>query len=158
MFENGQYEQASIAFRKAGQDRKVKMCTAYHLQEVAGLVSTTSSSKRKQAFLTAAKALLACARDSQQVKERLTCYQAAGDCYYNARDLKSAGDNYRSAELYPEAACVYLEGGCFDEMVKVIAQHENDFADANLREKLLMDARVHYFKVYFNFRLVSRHL
>lgn len=154
MFENERYAQAAVAFRRAGQDKKAKMCDAYLLQEKAGLISTTASSARKQAFLTAAKAFLACVHNSQRVEERLTCHHAAGDCYFNARDLKSAGDNYRLAELYPEAACTFQEGRCFDEMVKVITQHKSAFTD-DLHKKLTMDARMYYFKVCSDGRFVS---
>jgi hypothetical protein len=157
MFNNERYAQASVAFRNAGRDGKAKMCDAYLLQQKAGLISTTASSDRKKAFVNAANTFLSCVQNSQQVRgERLTCYQAAADCFYGARDPKSAGDNYQLAELYPKAACVYREGGYFDEMVEVITRYEDTFTD-DLRKKMMMDAQVHYFKVYSNRRPFLEH-
>lgn len=117
------------------------------MKEKAGLI--TAIVIRSEAFVTAAKAFLACAQNSPSthVKERRTCYQAAGDCYSDARDLKNAGNCYQSAELYAKAARVYQEGEYFDEMVKIITQHKNAIGDG-IYEKMINAARVHYFKVY----------
>ena len=157
MFENERYAQAVVAFRRAGQDKKAKMCDAYLLKEKAGVISTTASSARKRAFVTAAEAFLACVHSSQWDKERLTCYQAAGDCYSDTGDMKSAGYNYELAEMYLKAACTYQKGRCVDEMVKVITRHKSAFTD-DLHEKLTMDARMHYFKVCFDSWFVSEYL
>ena len=149
MFDNGRFAQAALAFRKAGRDKEVKICDAYILQEKAGLISTVAAAARKKAFVDAANAFSTCAQNSppRQTKERLTCYETAGDCYSEARDLKSAGDSYRLAELYAEAACTYREGEFFDEMVKVITLHKRSFT-SELYQELMMAARMHYFKVY----------
>lgn len=158
MFDNERYAQASVAFRRTGRDREAKICDAYLLQEKAGLISTTASSARIQAFLAAAQAFSTCAQNSpiRRVEERLACYQAAGDCYSKARDPKRAGDSYQLAELYPEAACSYQEGGHFDQVVKVIIERKDAFAD-DLHERFMVAARLHYFKVYFDSWIISEH-
>lgn len=157
MFRNGRYALASAAFLRAGRERQAKICDAYLLQEKAGLVSITAGAARIQAFLTAANAFSACARDcsSRQEKERLTCYEAAGDCYSEARDHKRAGDNYRSAELYDKSARAYGEGGRIDEMVEVFTRYK---INSVLHVQLVEAARIHYFKVRFNGRLVYRYI
>lgn len=149
LFDNGNYEHASVAYRRAGQNRKAKICDAYLLQEKAELISTTASATRKRAFVAAANAFSTCAQNSLLKQERLTCYEAAGDCYFKACDQKSAGESYVLAELYPEAACAYQEGGLFEEMVRVITRHKHVFDDG-LHEQLMMVARRHYFKVPSN--------
>ena len=155
MFFNKRYAQASIAFQRAGRTRESAICDAYVLREKARLVSTTTSAARIQAFMTAANAFITCARDSpsKQVNERVAYYGAAGECYSEAHDPKNAADNYRLAKQYAAAARNYREGGYFDEMVEVITQHKNAL-DSSLRERLMMAAQMHYFKVYFNGRLV----
>jgi len=159
MFSNKRYEQASVAFQRAGRNREAAICDAYLLREKARLVSTTTSAARIRAFTTAADAFITCARDSpsKQVKERLACYKAAGECYSEARKLKKSGDNYQLAEDYAAAARTYREGGYFDEMVEVITQHGNTL-ESGLVERLKMAAQLHYFKVYFSCRLNFNHL
>ena len=157
MFRNGRYALASAACRRSGRFRQARICDAYLLQEKAGLVSITAGAARTQAFLTAANALSACARESpsKQEKERLTCYEAAGDCYLEARDHKRAGDSYRSAELYDKSACTYEEGGRIDEMVEVFTRYK---INSVLHVQLVEVARMHYFKVRFNGRLICSYL
>lgn len=156
MFEAGRYAQALVAFERAGRSREARICNAYVLQEKAALISTTAGTARVQAFVTAAKAFLKGVLDSPS-KERLTCYEAAGDCYKEARDLKRAADNYQLAEKYDKAALAYMERGCIDEMVEVINQHKRTFS-SSVHEQLTTAAQTHYFKVHFNCPLVSRHL
>lgn len=148
MFEAGRYAQAFVAFQRAGCDREAQICDAYVLQEKAALISTTTGTTRTKAFVAAAKAFLKGVRDSPP-RERLTRYEAAGDCYKEARDLKRAADNYQLAEKYDKAALAYMERECIDEMVEVIARHKSTFSD-NLHEQLMTAAQTHYFKVYFN--------
>ena len=149
MFLNKRYEQASVAFSRAGRDREAAICDAYFLREKARLISTTAGEARIQAFVAAAKAFITRARNStpEQVNERLAYYGAAGECYLEARDLKHAGNNYRIAEQYAAAACAYREGGYFDEMVELINRHRNAI-DSGLIGRLITDAKVHYFEVY----------
>ncbi|KAF9642213.1 P-loop containing nucleoside triphosphate hydrolase protein, partial [Thelephora ganbajun] len=147
MFHNEHYEEASVAFLRAGGDREAQICKAYLLRQKARLISATASTARTQAFVTAASAFSSCAQSStsKQPKERLTCYGAAGECYSEARDLKNAGYSYRMAERYDEAACSYQEGGYVDEMVEVITQHKKSL-DSDLLERLMIVAQTYYFK------------
>ena len=158
MFLNKRYTQASVAFLRAGRTLEAAICHAYFLREKARSISTATSATRIKAFVTTADAFFACAQDfpSKRVNERLTYYGIAGECYSEARDLKSAGDSYRMAERYNEAARTYREGECFDEMVEVITQHENAI-DNNLLERLKMVAQMYYFKVYVSGLLVSEY-
>ena len=158
MFLNKRYAQASVAFLRAGRYREATICDAYLLREKARLTTeTTASAARVWAFTTAANAFIACAQNSPSklVKERLAYYGTAGECYLEARDLKNAGDSYLNAEQYAAAARAYREGEDFDKMVGVITRHGNTI-DSDLLERLTTDAQKHYFKVYFNGRLVSR--
>jgi hypothetical protein len=159
MFHNGRYKQASVAFLRAGRNREVAICDAYLLREKAQSISTTASTTRVKAFFTAANAFITCALDSPSKRnhERLAYYGIAGECYSEACDLKKAGYNYQMAEQYAEAAQTYLEGGYFDEMVEVITQYGNSLK-IGLLERLTMVARMYYFKVSSNSRLVFKYL
>jgi len=151
LFHSRRYPHASDAFLKAGRNREAAICDAYSLREKARLTSTTTSATRIQAFTIAAKAFSKCAQDSpsNRVNERQAYHGTAGECYSEARELKNAGDSYRMAERYPEAARTYREGGYFDEMVEVITQY-GDTLDNDLLQRLMMVAQMHYFKVCFN--------
>jgi len=156
MFLNKRYEQASVAFTRAGENRETAICNAYFLREKARLISTTAHAIRVQAFVTAAKAFITCAQDvpsKQRVNEHLAYYGAAGECYLEAHDPKNAGKNYLIAEQYGAAACAYLEGEYFDKMVEVTTRHGKDI-DSGLLERLTMAARMHYSEVCPDSQLV----
>jgi len=157
MFLNKRYAQALVAFRRAGRDREVTICNAYLLREKARLVSTATSAARIQAFISAANAFIACARDSPEhrVNERLAYHGEAGECYLEAGDPKNAGDNYLIAEQYDAAGCAYLEAERFGRLAEVITQHKESIEDAIL-ERLTTAARIHYSKVYIYSWFVSR--
>ena len=159
MFLNKRYAQASVAFLRAGRKREAAICDAYLLREKARSVSATTSEARIQAFIPAANAFATCADDSplKQVRERLTYYGIAGECYSEARKFKKAGDNYRMAEQYAAAARAYREGNRFDELVEVITQHGKAL-DSGLLERLTKVAQMYYFKVYLDDCLVFGHL
>jgi hypothetical protein len=159
MFDNGRYAQASVAFLRAGRSREAAICDAYLSREKARSVSTTASTTRIKAFMTAANAFTTCALDSplKQVNQRLAYYGTAGECYSEARDLKKAGDSYRMAEQYAVAARTYRDGGYFDKMVEVITQHGNTL-NSDLLEDLTTVAQMYYFEVYFYGRLIPKYL
>jgi hypothetical protein len=158
MFLNKSYEQASVAFLRAGRNREAEICDAYLLREKARLISTTTSTARIQAFITAADAFNICAQASPpgHSNERLAYHRISGECYLEARDLKNAADHYHIAQQYAAAACTYHEGRYFDEMVQVITRNGNSL-DRGLLERLTTAAQIHYFEVYFNARPVSKY-
>ena len=151
MFLNKRYQQASAAFLRAGRDREAAICSAYHLREKARSTSTTAATARVQAFIAAADAFFACARDSpsKRVSERLAHYGAAGECYSEAHDLKNAGNSYLKAERFNAAARTYQEGRYYDKMAEVITKHGNAL-DGALLERLRRVAQMYYFKVRFD--------
>lgn len=159
MFKNERYAQAKVAFLRAGQDREANLCDAFALREKARLMSTTAGMARAQAFLDVANTFFAYAQNAPPERdgERRVCYTAAAGCYSEARELKKAGDSHLMVERYKEAASHYKEGGHVDQMMEVITQHENAF-DSDLRDRFVTFARMHYFKVSFNGRIVSKYL
>ena len=159
MFLNKRYAQASVAFLRAGRKREAAICGAYLLREKARSTSTTAKATRTQAFIAAADAFITCAQECppKQNKERLVYYGTAGECYLEARNLKKAGDSYRSAEQYPTAARTYREGGYFDELKDVITNH-GDALDSGLLGRLKGATQMHYFKVYFSKCLIPEYL
>lgn len=159
MFFNKRYAQASIAFLRAGQNRVAAICNAYLLRERARSTSTSASEARIKAFLTAADAFVACTQNTlpEQINERLAYCRTAGECYSETGSLKEIGDRYRLAERYAAAACIYREGGCFDQLVEVIAQH-GDVIGGGFLEDLKTATQMHYLKVCFNERHISEYL
>lgn len=150
MFLNKRYAQASVAFLRAGRKREAAICDAYLSREKARSTPTISSAARAQAFIDAAEAFVTCAQEcpSKQISERLAYYGTAGECYYEARVLKKAGDNYRMAGQYAAAGRTYREGGYFEDLVEVITQHASAI-DGGLLERLTKVAQMYYFKVCF---------
>ena len=136
---------------RAGENQDAAICDAYLLHEKALSIPATTSTARIQAFITAANAFIVCAQDTpyEEADERLSYYEAAGECYLEARDLKSAGDSYLMAEQYAIAARAYQKGGYFNELVDMIAQHR-DVLDIGLLERLTKVVQLHRFEVYFN--------
>jgi hypothetical protein len=163
MFDGQHYEQASVAYTRAGQDREAAICDAYLLREKAQLTSTTASAARSRAFVTTADAFVTCAENqptepSEMAEERLAYYETAGDCYIDARDtayMKNAGDSYRMAKKYDAAARTYRDGECYDKMAEVIIQHGGALS-SGLRERLRRVGQMYYFKVCFRGRLVYK--
>ena len=148
MFLNKRYEPASVAFRRAGRDREVRICQAYLLREKARVISTTASDARIRAFFNAAKAFVNCVKDSpaERVTEHLGYHKAAGECFSEAGYYKNSGKNYLVAGEFDEAACAYEKGEYIDDMVEVIDQHRNAM-DSGLVERLKITAKTHYFEV-----------
>ena len=148
MFLSKRYAQASVAFFRAGWTREAAICDAYLSREKAWLISTTTSTARTRAFIGAANAFIACAKDTppEQSNERLAYYGTAGECYSEARDPKNAGDNYRKGKQYSAAGCAYLDGEYFDEVAKIITQHSSAL-DRDTLERLTTATAEHYFEV-----------
>jgi len=159
MFLNKRYAQASVAFLRAGRKREAAICDAYLLREKARSISTTAGETRVQAFIAAADAFVVCAEDSpsKQVRERLTYYGTAGECYVEGRKFKNAGDNYITAEQYSAAARAYREGDHFDELADVITQHKGAL-DSRLLERLTKVTQMYYFKVCSEDSLVFEYI
>ena len=148
MFLSKRYAQASVAFLRAGWTREMAICDAYLLREKAWLISTTTSTVRIRAFIKAANAFIACAKDTlpEPSNERLAYYGTAGECYSEARDLKNAGDNYRKGKQYSAAGYAYKDGEYFDEVAKIIIQHSSALDHATLEDFTTATAE-YYFKV-----------
>lgn len=148
MFSNKRYAQALVAFQRAGRTREVSICHAFLLRENARGVPDDQVKDRIDAFCEAGEAFSTCANasSSHQRGERLAYYTNAGDCFVQGRRLKEAGDCFVHAEQRSRAACIYREGGCFDEMVEVLQEHEHDI-EADLLAQLKKVAQMHYFKV-----------
>ena len=148
MFGNKRYAQALVAFQRAGRTREVAICHAFLLRESARAVPDDQVKDRIDAFCEAGEAFSTCANKSspQQRGERLAYYTNAGDCFVQGRRLEEAGGCFVHAEKYTRAACVYREGGHFDEMVEVLEEHADEI-EAVLLAQLKKVAQMHYFKV-----------
>ena len=148
MFTNKHYEQARVAFQRAGKGRHAAICHAFLLRENARVVPDDRVKERGDAFGKAGEAFYACADGSPRgrEKERLAYHTNAADCFVQARRFKQAGDCFVRAGQYERAACIYREGAHFDQMMEVLEGHE-DKIEASLHAQLKKVAQMNYFKV-----------
>ena len=148
MFFNKRYDQASVAFQRAGHPREAAVCDAYLLREKARSQPSTAGAPTEKAFIEAAVAFNACAQAAppEFEDERRSYYKNAGECFSEGRKLSEAGNSYVKAEEYALAVLVYRKGGHFDEMVEVLQLHGNSI-DSDLVRRLTQVARMFYFKV-----------
>ena len=160
MFANKRYEQALVAYQRAeqvqqaqqaqqaGSSREVTICHAFLLRENARAVPDDRVKERADAFSEAGEAFFNCANASlqHQRKEKLAYYANAADCFLRGRRLKKAGNCFFRAEQYSKAACVYREGGHFDEMVEILKGHARQI-EPSLLAQLTKVAQMNYFKV-----------
>jgi len=148
MFTNKRYEQALVAFQRAGRSREAAICHAFLLRENARVVPDDLVKEAEDAFTEAGEAFSVCAKQalSHQRKERLAYYTNAAECFVQGYRLKEAGDCFVHAEKYSEAARTYQEGGHFDEMVEVLEGHA-DQIEPNLHAQLMWVAQTNHYKV-----------
>jgi len=148
MFANKRYEQALVAFQRAGRTREAAICHAFLLRENARAVPDDLVREMKDAFTEAGEAFSVCAKNalSHQRKEKLVYYTNAAECFVQGYRLKEAGDCFVHAEKYSEAACAYQEGGHFDEMVEVLEGHA-DQIEPYLHAQLMWVAQTNRSKV-----------
>ena len=148
MFTNKRYEQARVAFLRAGESGYVAVCDAFLLRENARVVPDDRVKDRAHAFGEAGEAFHACANGSPpgRERERLAYYTNAADCFVQAKRFKEAGDCFVGAGQYEKAARAYREGAHFDEMVEVLGGH-GDKIEASLVAQLKKVAQMNYFKV-----------
>jgi len=148
MFFSKRYDQASIAFDRAGLPREVAVCGAYILREKARSQPSTAGAPRENAFVEAAIAFDACAQAAPpKLEDEIRAYyRNAGECFLEGRQLKKAGKSFVNAGEYTLAAHAYRKGGHFDEMVDVLRLHENSI-DSKVVRRLTQVARMFYFKV-----------
>lgn len=148
MFTNKRYEQALVAFHRAGRTREVAICRAFLLRENARGIPDDQVKERADAFSEAGEAFSTCARESlpDRERERLAYYSNAAECFSQGGRLKEAGDCFVRVEKYSKAARAYREGGHFDEMVEVLEGH-GDQIEHGLLARLKKVAQTNYFKV-----------
>ena len=148
MFTNKRYAQAQVAFQRAGKIREAAICHAFLLREIARVVPDDHAKERVDAFVEAGEAFSTRANESlpHQRRERLVYYANAAACFVQGRRFKEAGDCFVHAEKYSKAARTYRQGGCFDDMVKVLEEYGHQIG-ADLLAELTKVAQVNYFKV-----------
>ena len=148
MFTNKRYEQALVAFQRAGRTREAAICHAFFLREIARGVPDDLAREMEDAFIEAGEAFSVCAKEalSHQKKERSAYYTNAAECFVQGYRFKKAGDCFVHAEKYSEAACAYQEGGHFDEMTEVLEGHA-DQIEPNLHAQLMLVAQTNRSKV-----------
>ncbi|KAI0762352.1 hypothetical protein C8Q74DRAFT_1336826 [Fomes fomentarius] len=122
LFNNRRYPQAMHCYERAGMTRERAVAQAYHLRERA----RSASPSQREAYVTAAEAFLASARDA--ITEKNAYYRIAAECFAHCEDHARAAKAYFDASEYDLAAQYYRKAGNFDEAVEVIRSHKSDMS------------------------------
>lgn len=129
LFNNRRYPQAMHCYERAGMMREKAVAQAYYLRERARSASVTpqrDQPSQKEAYVTAAEAFLASARDA--ITEKNAYYRIAAECFAHCEDHVRAAKAYLDASEYDLAAQHYRKAGNFDEAVDVIKSHKSDMS------------------------------
>ncbi|KAH6917677.1 hypothetical protein BKA70DRAFT_1178699 [Coprinopsis sp. MPI-PUGE-AT-0042] len=144
LFDNENYAEAVLAFKRAGSTRQAYVAQAYQLRKEAEL--TLPSSARKNLFRAAATAFLQCAEEAVDRDGPKVFRRVAGLCFCQAEDYALAAAAYRAAQQYASALQMYRKVGMFDEGVEIVKDHSRDIKDKALVDDFKDVAKVFYFK------------
>ncbi|CAG8702855.1 14626_t:CDS:2, partial [Acaulospora morrowiae] len=146
-FERHQYELAITCFEKSGNEKRKKLASAYHLQQIArNSVNDSDETTVRSNFIQAAQAFNGCSRPIQEA----SCYQdigmhrEAGDvyknwdmfepaarCYFKGKIWREAGNCFAKAKMYNDATISYKEGKLYEITVNFMERHKQ-----NIDEKI----------------------
>ena len=132
-----------MAFDNAGDNYMATVATAYQCQEVARDVPELETRRRREAFMSAAKAFEHCAEIARNAEEESTHYAAAARCY---AEIKYHQDVVRALKLgymFTEAASYCFDNNLLDSAVSIIKKHEAE-VDMHTTESITQVARLSY--------------
>jgi hypothetical protein len=138
-----EFEEAIMAFDNAGDNYMATVAMAYHCQEVARDVPESEMRRRREAFMSAAKAFEHCAEIARNAEEESTHYAAAARCY---AEIKYHQDVVRALKLgymFTEAASYCFDNNLLDSAVSIIKKHETE-VDMHTTESITQVARLSY--------------
>ncbi|TDL28963.1 hypothetical protein BD410DRAFT_818373 [Rickenella mellea] len=146
LFQHKRYSQAMHCFDRAGLPLEKAVAGAYVLRERARSVSFKEGRQnpiRTKAFITAAEAFIACARDS--VGRKVAYLKVAGDCFVEVGKFSRAAQSYLEAEQYTLATQNFRKAGLFDDAVNVIRCYSGKVRQ-EVADSVVDVAKLYYFK------------
>ena len=147
MFLNKRYRQSKHCFERALLPQQAATAGAYYLRQEARKCPAGPNRRaievRRRAFLEAAVAFVACARDSEE--KRLQYFRIAAECFEDAGDDLQAAQTYREAREFTKSTELYRKLGNFDEAVANIKNHEEEI-QLEVLASVTNVARLFYFK------------
>jgi hypothetical protein len=101
-------------------DREAAVAMAYHFLDLA----ERKGKKYHRPFVIAADAFVGCGSHASILRETLTYFRIAGDCYATAKKHAQAAQAYVNAQMYTEAMLQYRDAHLMDEAVSILKAHE----------------------------------
>ena len=139
LFKHKRYPQAMHCFTRASQPRMVAICEAFRLREVArAKVGVAPPKVQENAFLAAALAFMASAKDVPPGKDKLQYYCNAADCYVHARDDRKAAEAFLDAQEYDLAARHFQKAKLFNKTLEVLHQYSQKISSESSEELYTM--------------------
>ncbi|THH16781.1 hypothetical protein EW146_g3907 [Bondarzewia mesenterica] len=135
LFDQHQFYQAMLGFKRANMPREAAVAAAYRRRRQA------RQEGKKPAYLDAADAFFACGSDTSTENEINTYFRIAGECYVEARKYDRAAKAYRRASMYTEAAFYFMKARMLDEAVSILKMNE---VAIDVAEKITNTARCTY--------------
>jgi hypothetical protein len=143
LFHNREFEEAILAFDNAGDDYMTAIATAYQSQEVARSIPESEKKRRRNAFLSAAKAFEHCAGLARNYEEECSPYDAAARCYAEINFHEDVVRTLKLANKFTEAASYCFDNNLLDSAVSIIKKHEAQ-VESDTTERIKQVARLSY--------------
>jgi len=104
-----EFEEAAMAFLNAGDVYMQAVTVACRRREVAREIPESATTRRREAFVSAASAFEYCAAMAENDEEERSRYVAAARCYAEIKSHQEVVKTLKRVEMYTEAALY-----CFD--------------------------------------------
>ena len=119
--------------------REAAVAMAYHLLDLA----ERKGKKYHRPFVAAADAFVACGSHANILRETLTYFRIAGDCYSTAKKHAQAAQAYVKAQMFTEAVLQYRDAHLMDEAVSILKAHEI-YVEKEVAKRIKNTARYTY--------------
>jgi hypothetical protein len=140
---------ARVAFRRAGLVDAAEIARAYDLRQRAQLFYANSSentdSIRKDLYIEAGDAFLACAGRATEEQAQHTNYVISAECYAEADLHERSARLYLRASKFTQSAHQFRLAGLFNEAVHIVVDNRSQ-VDEEYATKLLDVAKIHYLR------------
>jgi hypothetical protein len=140
LLSHGEFEQAAVAFSKAGNSYMQAVAEARHSREVARDVPESSTKNRREAFVAAAKAFEHCATMAENEAEH-SHYVAASRCYAEVGCHREVVRILKRLKMYTKAASYCFDNNLLQDAVLLIKSYS---VDREVSKRIKQVARISY--------------
>ena len=138
---HGEFGEASMAFENAEDDYMKAVAVACGLREVARDIPESATKRRREAFVSAARAFETCAAMADNDKEECSHYVAAARCYTEIKYHQEVLKTLKRAGMYTEAASYCFDNNMLNDAVSLIKTFQ---VDQEITERIKQVARISY--------------